>query len=213
MPSHQCNTSQSMSDPDKDDVMVIDISQSQEVLLTQLLQAAATDCKAEREQCHNNGNKSPQEDKLGGKNLDQTCLQLAIEWPATTKASNATTHYWCITCDKFWPNNSHSCALDHADQCNVSIVEIYFHLTNIIGACWVLKQDWPTLAKEVEAELLKSSGDAVASGQGTVPKVQARKKKAYMKTDDDMTVQATCPINLNHHNHHAATTPTTMQPP
>ena len=213
MPSHQCNTSQSMSAPDKDDVMVIDISQSQEVLLTQLLQAAATDCEAECEQCHNNGNKSPQEDKLGGKNLDQTCLQLAIEWPATMKASNATTHYWCITCDKFWPNNSHSRALDH---CDVSLVEIYFHLTNIIGACRVLKQDWLTLAKEVEAELLKSSGDAVASGQGTAPKVRARKKKAYMETDDDMTVQATCLINLNHHhhhNHHAATTPTTTQPP
>ena len=156
------------------------------------------------------------EDKPGRKNLDQMCLQLAIERPATTKAGNATTHYWCIVCDKFWANNSRSHALDHADQCDVSIVEIYFHLTNISGACWVLKQDWLTLAKEVEAELLKSSGDAVASGQGTAPKVRARKKKAYMETDDDMTVQATCLINLNHHhhhNHHAATTPTTTQPP
>jgi hypothetical protein len=53
----------------------------------------------------------------------------------------------------------------------------------------VLKRDWPTLAKEVEAELLKSSGDAVASGQGTVPKVRAHKRKAYMENDDDMTTE------------------------
>jgi len=121
MPSRQGNASQSISDPDEDDVMVIDTSQSQEVLSTQLLQATATDCEAERERCRNNGNKSPQEDKPGGKNLDQTCLRLAIEWPATTKAGNATTHYWCIACDKFWANNSRSRALDHADQCDVSI--------------------------------------------------------------------------------------------
>ena len=114
MPSRQCDVSQSISDPDEDDVTVINTSQSQEVLSTQLLQAAATDHEAEQEQHHNNSNKSPQEDKPGGKNLDQMCLQLAIEWPATTKASNATTHYWCITCDKFRPNNSHSRALDHA---------------------------------------------------------------------------------------------------
>ena len=39
MPSHQHNTSQSMSDPNEDDVTVINTSQSQEVLSTQLLQA------------------------------------------------------------------------------------------------------------------------------------------------------------------------------
>jgi len=110
-----------MSDPNEDDVTVIDTSQSQEVLSTQLLQAAATDREAEREQRCNNSNKSPREDKPGGKNLDQTCLRLAIEQPATMKAGNATTHYWCIACDKFRANNSRSRALDHADQCDVSI--------------------------------------------------------------------------------------------
>jgi hypothetical protein len=69
------------------------------------------------------------------------------------------------------------------------LIEIYFHLTNIIVACQVLKRDWPTLAKEVEAELLKSSGDAVASGQGTAPKVRAHKRKAYMENDDDMKTE------------------------
>ena len=53
----------------------------------------------------------------------------------------------------------------------------------------MLKRDWPTLAKEVEAELLKSSGDAVASGQGTAPKVRAHKRKAYMENDDDMKTE------------------------
>ena len=121
MPSRQRDPSQSMSDPDEDDVTVIDTSQSQEVLSTQLLQAAATDREAERERRRNNSNKSPREDKPGGKNLDQTCLRLAIERPATTKAGNATTHYWCIACDKFRANNSRSRALDHADQCDVSM--------------------------------------------------------------------------------------------
>jgi hypothetical protein len=65
------------------------------------------------------------------------------------------------------------------------LIEICFHLTNIIVACQVLKRDWPTLAKEVEAELLKSSGDAVASGEGAAPKVRAHKRKAYMENDDD----------------------------
>ena len=111
MPSHQCDVSQSMSDPNEDDVTVINTSQSQEVLSTQLLQAAAADHEAECEQHHNNSNKSPREDKPGGKNLDQTCLRLAIEWPATTKAGNTTIHYWCIACDKFWANNSCSHAL------------------------------------------------------------------------------------------------------
>jgi len=46
MPSCECDTSQSMSDPNEDDVTVIDTSQSQEVLSTQLLQAAATDREA-----------------------------------------------------------------------------------------------------------------------------------------------------------------------
>jgi hypothetical protein len=57
----------------------------------------------------------------------------------------------------------------------------------------VLKRDWPTLAKEVEAELLKSSGDAVASGQGTAPKVRAHKRKAYTENDDD-TKTETVPV-------------------
>jgi hypothetical protein len=119
MPS--CNVSQSVSDPDEDNVTVVDTSPSQELLSTQLLQAATTDHEAEHKQCCNNGNISPQEDKPGGKNLDQMCLWLAIEWLATTKAGNAMTHYWCIACDKFHANNSRSCVFDHADQCNVSI--------------------------------------------------------------------------------------------
>jgi hypothetical protein len=119
MPS--CDVSQSVSDPDEDNVTVVNTSPSQEVLSTQLLQAAATDREAERERRRNNGNISPREDKPGGKNLDQTCLRLAIERPATTKAGNTTTHYWCIACDKFRANNSRSRALDHADQCDVSI--------------------------------------------------------------------------------------------
>ncbi|KIM90088.1 hypothetical protein PILCRDRAFT_84255 [Piloderma croceum F 1598] len=127
-----CDTSQSVSDPDEDNVTVVDMSPSQEILSTQLLQAAATDREAECERCCNNGNISPREDKLGGKNLDQTR------------------------------------ALDHADQCDV------------------LKQDWPILAKEVETELLKSSGEAVASGQGTAPTVRAHKWKAYMEDDNNM---------------------------
>ena len=53
----------------------------------------------------------------------------------------------------------------------------------------MLKWDWPTLAKEVEAELLRSSGDAVTSGQGTAPKVRAHKRKAYMENGDDMKTE------------------------
>ena len=49
MPSCQCNTSQSMSGPNKDDITLINTSQSQEVLSTQLLQASATDREAECE--------------------------------------------------------------------------------------------------------------------------------------------------------------------
>ena len=57
----------------------------------------------------------------------------------------------------------------------------------------MLKRDWPTLAKEVEAALLKSSSNAVASGQGAAPKVRAHKRKAYMENDDD-TKTETVPL-------------------
>ena len=117
----------------------LDLSPSQEVLSTKLLQAAITDHEAEHEKCHNNGNISPQENKPGGKNLDQTCLWLAIKWPATTKAGNTTTHYWCIACDKFCANNSCSHALDHADQCDVSIDLNPFHRLTaflLFSRCW-----------------------------------------------------------------------------
>ena len=67
----------------------------------------------------------------------------------------------------------------------------------------MLKWDWPTLAKEVEAELLRSSGDAVTSGQGTAPKVQAHKRKAYMENGDDMKTE-TVPL------FHPAVQPSTL---
>jgi len=60
----------------------------------------------------------------------------------------------------------------------------------------VLKWDWPILAKEIETKLLKSSGEAVASGQGTAPKVQAHKWKAYMEDDDDMKTDTVPSFNL-----------------
>ena len=45
-----------------------------EVLSTQLLQSSAVDHEAECDQWRKNGNLPPQEDRAGGKNLDQTCL-------------------------------------------------------------------------------------------------------------------------------------------
>lgn len=92
-----------------------------EVLSTQLLQSSAADREAERERRRKNGNLPPREHRAGGKNLDQTCLRLAIEWPGTTSGGRATSHYFCIACDKFRANNSRSCAFEHADQCDVSI--------------------------------------------------------------------------------------------
>jgi hypothetical protein len=92
-----------------------------EVVSTQLLQSSGTDREAERERRRKNGNVPPREGKAGGKNLDQTCLRLAIERPGTTSGGRATVHYFCIACDKFRANNSRSRAFEHADQCNVSI--------------------------------------------------------------------------------------------
>ena len=92
-----------------------------EVLSTQLLQLSATDREAERERQRKNGNVPFREDRSSGKNLDQTCLRLAIEWPGTTSGGRATTQYFCIACDKFRANNSRSRAFEHADQCDVSI--------------------------------------------------------------------------------------------
>lgn len=123
MPS--CDTLPSSSQHGDKDVTILDnpttSSPSQEVLSTHLLQAAAFDREAEREQRRKNGNVSPREHKPGGKNLDPTCLRLAIERSATTKGGKATTHYWCISCDKFRANNVHDRAFEHAEQCNVSI--------------------------------------------------------------------------------------------
>lgn len=113
-----CDTSQSMPDRDDDDITVVATSQE---LSIQLLQTAAADREAERERRRKNGNVSPRQHKPGGKNLDQTCLRLAIERPATTKGGTATVHYWCIACDKFRANNSRSRAFEHAEQCKVSI--------------------------------------------------------------------------------------------
>lgn len=122
MPSHDTSL---FDCDDDDDVTIVDNTTtrgpSQEVLSTQLLQSTATDWEAEREQCRQNGNVSPRGDKQGGKNLDQTCLRLAIERPATTAGGKSTTHYWCIACDKFCANNSRNCAFEHAEQCKVGI--------------------------------------------------------------------------------------------
>jgi hypothetical protein len=92
-----------------------------EVVSTQLLQSSAADREAERERRRKNGNVPPREDMAGGKNLDKTCLRLAIERPGTTSGGRAISHYFCIACDKFRANNSRSRAFEHADQCNVSI--------------------------------------------------------------------------------------------
>ena len=92
-----------------------------EIISTQLLQSSAVDREAKRERRRKNGNVPPRQGKTGGKNLDQTCLRLAIEWPGTTNGGRATIHYFCIACDKFRANNSRSRAFEHADQCNVSI--------------------------------------------------------------------------------------------
>ena len=81
----------SQSGQDDDTIMVISGPASSnpgppsEILLTQLLQSSAADHEAEHDQWHKNGNLPPQEDKAGGKNLDQTCFQLAIEWPGTVE--------------------------------------------------------------------------------------------------------------------------------
>ena len=87
-----------------------------EVLSTQLLQSSATDREAEHERWCKNGNVPSGEDRAGGKNLNQTCLQLAIERPGTTSGGRATSHYFCIACDKFCANNSRYHAFEHAGQ-------------------------------------------------------------------------------------------------
>ena len=90
-------------------------------VLTQLLQSSAADWEAECKRQHKNGNIAPRQGKAGGKNLDQTCLRLAIEWPWTTSGGRATVQYFCIACDKFHANNSQSHTFEHADQCNGSV--------------------------------------------------------------------------------------------
>ena len=119
-------TSQSGQDDDDTVTVVGGLASSNpgppsDVLSTQLLQSSATDREAERERRRKNGNVPSREDRAGGKNLDQTCLRLAIERPGTTSGGRATSHYFCIACDKFRANNSRSRAFEHADQCDVSI--------------------------------------------------------------------------------------------
>jgi hypothetical protein len=92
-----------------------------EIISTQLQQSSAADCEAKRKRRCKNGNVPPREGKAGGKNLDQTCPRLPIEWPGTTSGGRATVHYFRIACDKFRANNSRSCAFEHAGQCNVSM--------------------------------------------------------------------------------------------
>src|SRR5258708_31471679 len=98
-----------------------DVALPLDILSTQLLQSSVADRETERERRRQNGNVPLREDKTGGKNLDKTCLRLAIERPGRTGGGRATTHYFCIVCDKFRANNSRSRAFEHADQCDVSI--------------------------------------------------------------------------------------------
>ena len=133
MPSREVSTENSQpitsqSGQDDDDTVTVvggpassNPGPPSEVLSTQLLQSSATDREAERERRRKNGNVPSREDRAGGKNLDQTCLRLAIERPGTTSGGRATSHYFCIACDKFRANNSRSRAFEHADQCDVSI--------------------------------------------------------------------------------------------
>lgn len=119
-------SSSQLTQPDNDDITIIDgpVSSSQLTanLSTTLLQTKEVDCKAECKTHCNNGNKAPQVDKPNGKNLDPTCLKLAIEWPGVTKGDRKVSYYYCITCDEFHANNSHQHAFEHAKDCGVHVV-------------------------------------------------------------------------------------------
>ena len=49
------------------------------------------------------------------------------------------------------------------------------------------------MAKEVEAEILKDSGKAIAEGMGTAPRVCAHKQKPYMEDVSDSDIKTTVP--------------------
>ena len=49
------------------------------------------------------------------------------------------------------------------------------------------------MAKEVEAEILKDSGKAIAEGTGTAPRVRAHKRKPYMEDVSDSDIKTTVP--------------------
>ena len=73
---------------DDDEITVVDGPASSNrptaILSTELLQTEIADREAECERRCQNGNKAPQQDKPGGKNLDQTYLKLAIERPGVS---------------------------------------------------------------------------------------------------------------------------------
>lgn len=119
-------SSSQLTQLDNDDITVIggpaSSSQLTANLSTALLQTEEADCKAERKTHHNNGNKAPQVDKPNGKNLDPTCLKLAIEWPGVTKGGRKVSYYYCIACDEFCANNSWQHAFEHAEDCGVHVV-------------------------------------------------------------------------------------------
>ena len=110
---------------DDDKITVVDGPASSNwptaILSTELLQTEIADREAERERRRQNGNKAPRQDKPGGKNLDQTCLKLAIEWPGVSNGGRKVIHYYCIACDSFRANNSRTRAFDHFGKCPVHV--------------------------------------------------------------------------------------------
>ena len=91
----------------------------------QLLQIDAADREAECERRRVNDNESPREDKPDGKNLDLTCLRLAIEQPGTTNRGKETVYYFCIVCDKTRANNSRIRAFEHTQPLSCFLHQLY----------------------------------------------------------------------------------------
>jgi hypothetical protein len=92
---------------------------SQPQLSTQVLQSAAANHEAERQERQKNRNFSPWEHHRTGKKLDQLCLSLAIQREETNLKGVPTPYYYCIACDEGRGNNSRSRALAHAKDCKV----------------------------------------------------------------------------------------------
>jgi hypothetical protein len=92
---------------------------SQPQLSTQVLQSAAGNREAERQERQKNGNISPREHQRTGKKLDQLCLSLAIQREETNSKGVLAPYYYCIACDEGRGNNSRSRALAHAKDCKV----------------------------------------------------------------------------------------------